>query len=179
MKKEEVGKYNIEVIRMSDEKKEQRKQEPPQSVLAKALTVGFVSGILWSALGALSYYFHFSEVSAASFIFRSFWQTSWTSSFLAEVLAVIIVGLLSVLVSFIYYISFKRINGIWPGMIFGTVLFAAVFLGLNPIFSAVPSWNELSGDSYVTNICLYILYGVFIGYSISYEFHEYNQQTAE
>ncbi|GGF08233.1 hypothetical protein GCM10010954_03340 [Halobacillus andaensis] len=161
---------------MSDEAKEQRKKEPPQSVLAKSLTIGFVSGVLWSTLGAISYYFHFSEVSPASFIFRSFWQTNWTSSFLAEVLAVIIVGLLSILVSLIYYLILKRKNGMWPGLLLGVVVFAAVFFALNPIFSAVPTWSEITSDTYVTSVCLFILYGVFIGYSISYEFHEYNQQ---
>ncbi|WP_101844262.1 YqhR family membrane protein [Halobacillus sp. Marseille-P3879] len=164
---------------MADKMKDQRKQEPPQSVLAKAITIGFVSGILWSTLGAISYYFSFSEVSAASFIFRSFWYTNWTSSLLAEILAVIIVSLFSMFVSLIYYVTLKRINGIWPGIVFGIALFAVIFFALNPIFSAVPAWNELTGDTYVTSVCLYILYGVFIGYSISYEYQEYNQHPAK
>ncbi|MCP3032987.1 YqhR family membrane protein [Halobacillus sp. A1] len=162
---------------MSDEQKEQSKKEPPHSVLAKSLTVGFVAGVLWSGIGALSYYFHFSEVSAASFVFRSFWETEWTSSLLGEILAVIIVGLLSVLTALIYYTALKSMNGIWPGLLFGLVIFVGIYFGLNPIFDAVPHWRELSVDSIVTNLCLFILYGVFIGYSISYEFHEYNQQT--
>ncbi|MFC7060601.1 YqhR family membrane protein [Halobacillus seohaensis] len=162
---------------MADEVKDQSKKEPPQSVLAKSLTVGFVAGILWSALGAISYYFHFSEVSAASFIFRSFWQTSWTGSFLGEALAVLIVGLLSIFVSLVYYILLKQWNGIWPGFGLGVALFGVLFFLLNPIFGAVPHWNELSSNSLVTNFCLFILYGVFIGYSISFESHEYNQRA--
>lgn len=59
---------------MADKQKDQRQQEPQQSVLGKALITGFVAGILWSGLGTIAYYFHFAEVSAASFFFRSFFK---------------------------------------------------------------------------------------------------------
>ncbi|UOQ93712.1 YqhR family membrane protein [Halobacillus shinanisalinarum] len=157
------------------EHKEQSKQEPPHSVLSKTLLIGFIAGILWSGLGAISYYFNFSQVSAATFIFRSFWQTEWTSTLLAEILAVGIVAVLSILVAFAYYVALKGKNGIWPGFIYGIILFGLLFYVMNPIFQAVPDFTQLTIDSLVTTICLFVLYGVFIGYSISYEFKEYNQ----
>ncbi|WP_173916174.1 YqhR family membrane protein [Halobacillus sp. Marseille-Q1614] len=161
---------------MSDKPRQQQQKEPPQSVLAKTLTIGFMAGLIWSTLGSVFYYFNFTQVSAATFIFRSFWQTDWTGSLLAEILAVIIVGLLSIVVALVYYLVFKSRKGIWPGLIYGLLLYAIIFVAVNPVFSAVPSWSEMSSDSYVTNICVFILYGVFTGYSISYEYQEYNHQ---
>ncbi|RWZ60887.1 hypothetical protein EQV77_02080 [Halobacillus fulvus] len=159
---------------MMDKPKQQNQVEPRQSVLTKSLGIGFASGIIWSFFGAIAYYFHFAEVSAASFLFRSYWQTSWTGTWLAELLAIVVVGIVSLGTALIYYMTFKRMNGIWPGLLFGTLLWVLVFWLLNPLFPAIPSFMELSSDTWVTTGCLFILYGVFIGYSISYEFREFN-----
>ncbi|MGP4061740.1 YqhR family membrane protein [Halobacillus sp. H74] len=160
---------------MADKPKQQRQQEPQQSVLGKALVTGFTAGILWSGLGAIAYYFHFSEVSAASFIFRSFWQTDWTGTWLAEVLAILFVGLLSLGSALLYYFTLKNKNGIWPGVFFGLALWSIVYFVLTPLFPAIPSFLDLNSDTWVTTGCLFILYGVFIGYSISYEYREFNE----
>ncbi|MFD2925941.1 YqhR family membrane protein [Halobacillus naozhouensis] len=168
---------NSKEPKQNQEHIEQSTQEPPQSVLSKTLVIGFVAGILWGGLGGVSYYFNFSQVSAATFIFRSFWQTDWTSTFLAEVLAIGIVAVLSIFMALAYYVVLKRKDGIWPGLIFGVVLFGVLFYLMNPIFQAVPEFTQLTIDSIVTAVCLFVLYGVFIGYSISYEYHEYNQPT--
>lgn len=160
---------------MAENQKDQRQQEPQQSVIAKALITGFAAGILWSGLGAIAYYFNFTQVSPASFIFRSFWQTDWTGTWLAEVLAVVIIGILSLGTALLYYLALKKQNGIWPGALFGVALWAIVYLVLTPVFPAIPTFLELNSDTWVTTGCLFILYGVFIGYSISYEYREFNE----
>ncbi|MBA2173627.1 hypothetical protein H0266_01830 [Halobacillus locisalis] len=162
---------------MADKPKEQHQQEPQQSVFGKALGIGFTGGILWSALGVFTYYFHFSELSAASFLFRSYLQTDWTGTWLAEVLAVLIVGVISLVSAMLYYFTLKKQQGIWPGLVFGLVLWAVVFFVLTPLFPAIPTFTEMTSDTWVTTACLFILYGVFIGYSISYEYEEFNQSA--
>ncbi|SFJ21737.1 Conserved membrane protein YqhR [Halobacillus dabanensis] len=160
---------------MAEKQKDQRQQEPQQSVIGKALITGFIAGILWSGLGTIAYYFNFTQVSPASFIFRSFWQTDWTGTWLAEVLAVVIIGILSLGTALLYYLTMKKLNGIWPGMLFGIALWAVVYLVLTPVFPAIPTFLDLNSDTWVTTGCLFILYGVFIGYSISYEYREFNE----
>jgi hypothetical protein len=49
-----------------------------------------------------------------------------------------------------------------------------VYLVLNPIFSEMKPFLDLSRDTVITSICLYLVYGLFIGYSINYEY-EINQ----
>ncbi|KHE69167.1 YqhR family membrane protein [Halobacillus sp. BBL2006] len=160
---------------MTDQPKQQNQQEPQQSVFTKALITGFTAGVLWSGLATIAYYFHFTEVSAASFFFRSFLQTAWTGTWLAEVLAILLVGILSLVSAIVYYMLLKTKNGIWPGLIFGLVLWLVIFVVLTPLFPAIPAFLELSSDTWVTTGCLFILYGVFIGYSISYEYREFNE----
>ncbi|UOQ42549.1 YqhR family membrane protein [Halobacillus salinarum] len=162
---------------MSDKTHEQNKKEPAQSVLSKSLLIGFVAGALWGAIGVLAYYFHFTQISAASFIFRSYFQTSWTGTWLGEVLAVIVVALLSIITAFIYYMCLKRKNGMWPGVFLAVTLFVLIFVILDPLFPAVPGIMDLSSDTLVTTGCLFLLYGVFIGYSISYEYNQFNHSA--
>ncbi|MFG6121331.1 YqhR family membrane protein [Thalassobacillus sp. B23F22_16] len=154
---------------------EQNQQEKPISIMNKSLLTGFVGGMLWSIFGALSYYFNFTEVSPASFLIRSFWQTGWTSSFLGEVLGIIGVSLISIAGALVYYLALKKTNGIMPGVLYGGAVWGIVFYLLNPIFAAVPALPDMTSDTIVTTICLFVLYGTFIGYSISYEYHDLNQ----
>ncbi|WP_254854046.1 YqhR family membrane protein [Halobacillus salinus] len=165
------------MIKVTDKPKEQYQKESPQTVFTKALTIGFSGGILWSGIGALTYFFHFSEVSAASFLIRSYLQNDWSGTWLAEILAIIGVGLLSLVTAMLYYFTLKRQSGIWPGAVFGIILWGLVFVVLTPLFPAIPTFMELTSDTWVTTGCLFILYGVFIGYSISYEFQEFNQPS--
>ncbi|WLR46297.1 YqhR family membrane protein [Halobacillus litoralis] len=61
------------------------------------------------------------------------------------------------------------------GVFYGIGLWAIVYFLLTPIFPAIPTFMELNSDTWVTTGCLFILYGVFIGYSISYEYREFNE----
>jgi uncharacterized membrane protein YagU involved in acid resistance len=57
----------------------------------------------------------------------------------------------------------------WVGIAYGIALFLLVFLVLNPIFPGIKPFWDLSKNTLVTSLCFYILFGVFVGYSISFE----------
>lgn len=167
---------------MEQEKKrklEQNKQEKPMSLLAKALLTGFVGGLLWSAFGSLAYYFNFSSVSPGSFVLRSFIQAEWTNNWLGELISISIIGLLSVLIALAYYGLLKKYEGLIPPLLFGGALWFIVFFLLQPIFEAVPQLSQMDGNTIATTGCLYILYGAFVGYSISYEYNDEAKANAQ
>ncbi len=150
----------------------------PMSLLKKALLTGFVGGLFWSSIGSLVYYFHFSEVSHASFTIRSFWNASWTNGIMGEMLSIVFIGIISIGISYVYYALLKKRPGMVPGIVFGLLLWFIVFYLLKPMFSAVPALTEMETTTVITTICLYILYGTFIGYSISYEYDHLQQAEA-
>lgn len=164
---------------MENKQLEQNQQEKPVSIINKSLLTGFVGGMIWSIFGALSYYFSFTEVSPASFVIRSFWQTSWSSAFLGEVLGIIGVSLVAIMGGLVYYLVLKKTNGIMPGILYGLAIWGVIFYLLNPIFAAVPALPDLTSNTIVTTICLFVLYGTFVGYSISYEYHDLNQPSTD
>ena len=65
----------------------------------------------------------------------------------------------------------------WGGILYGVVLWLIVFYGVNPLLPNLESVSHLERNTIITTLCLYILYGVFIGYSISFETQEMNRQT--
>ncbi|MBB6454238.1 hypothetical protein HNQ94_002713 [Salirhabdus euzebyi] len=154
----------------TEPKLEQNQHKKPMSLFHKAILTGFVGGVFWSGLASLAYYFNFMEVSHASFILRSFFNGTWTQGLLGEVISMVIVGVLSIGTALVYYLFFKKRGGMLPGILFGSVLWIAFMYFLNPMFEAVPLFSDLKMDTVITSICLYVLYGTFIGYSISYEY---------
>ncbi|WP_186575816.1 YqhR family membrane protein [Aquibacillus kalidii] len=155
---------------MVNGKLEQNKQQKPVSLLSKALITGFIGGVFWSFIGAIASYFNFTSVSPASFILRFWLHTGWSDGWLGQLVSIVIIGVLSTILALVYYVLLKNTQGIWPSALFGVALWFVVFYLLQPIFPNVEHMTKLTSDTIVTTFCLYLLYGIFIGYSISYEY---------
>lgn len=156
----------------TNEKLEQNKHEEPMSLLSRSLLTGFIGGILWGGLAAIAYYFNFVEVSPKSYVLRSWTQAGWTDTWLGNVIALLFVGVLSILIALLYYGIFKKIESMWMGVVFGIVLWAILLFILQPIFPNIKPALELNYETLITMLCLFVLYGTFIGYSISYDYHD-------
>ncbi|MFS0655352.1 YqhR family membrane protein [Bacillus sp. 179-C3.3 HS] len=163
-----------------DEKKNQNQEEKNQSVhtasmLARAAATGFVGGVFWGFIGFLTYIFHFSEVSP-NMLLQPFVLGDWKKGGLGTFISIVLLGILSIGVAFIYYALLKRIKGIWMALIYGGLLWVLVFYVFNPIFPDVKQVHDLHQNTIVTTFCLYVLYGLFVGYSISFEYNELTSQ---
>lgn len=154
-----------------DPKLEQNKREEPVSIVGMTAVIGLVGGLFWGAIGYLCYLFSFTEVSP-SVILEPLAIGAWKETWLGVVISLGILGVLSIGVALVYYAALKKTKGIYSGMAYGLALFVIVFIVLNPVFPSIKPINEISGYTWITSICLYILYGLFIGYSISYEVNE-------
>ncbi|HLR62430.1 MAG TPA: YqhR family membrane protein [Lentibacillus sp.] len=153
-----------------DQRLEQNKQEEPVSILSRSLLTGFIGGLLGGFFGVVLYYFNFSEVAPKSYLLRSWLTASWIDGWLGTVLSILMIGVISLLTAFIYFILFKKVNSLWMGVAYGIVLWFVVFYIIQPIFPNIPPLGDLNANTIVSTICLYILYGTFIGYSISYDY---------
>lgn len=154
------------------QKLEQSKQEKSYSLLARSLLTGFMGGLIWSTFGIIMFYFNFSNVSPTSFILRSWLDAEWTHQWLGNIISIVTVGIISVVVAFLYYMLFRKRHSMWVGTMFGIVLWGIVFYVLQPIFPNIPHLLDLGKNTLVSTLCLYILYGTFIGYSISYDYND-------
>ncbi|MET3699201.1 membrane protein YqhR [Bacillus oleivorans] len=150
---------------------EQNKKEEQLSLVALSVIIGLCGGFLWSLIGYIAYLFSFTEVSPRA-VLEPIAVGDWQNTWLGLVISFVILSVLSAGTALLYYVAFKRFKGMWPGMVYGLLLFGIIFFILNPLFPSIEPIREIDGYTWVTSACLYILYGVFIGYSISYEAHE-------
>ncbi|WP_077308726.1 YqhR family membrane protein [Terribacillus halophilus] len=136
------------------------------------IITGFIGGVLWATVAWLAYFFHFTDLSVADFILRSWVWMPWADSWAGELVSILLVGILSVLVAFLYYVFLKKSQGIIPSLLFGVALWVLVQIILAPIIYGVDSAFQADRNANITTMCLYLLYAVFIGYSISYEYQQ-------
>jgi len=158
--------------------KKQQLQDNEESVLKKSMYTGFTGGVVFSLLASVMYYFNFLEVAPKFYLLTSWVSEEWTDTWLGIFFTTILAGVVSLLVAFLYYMIFKKIKYMWAGIIYGFILWALLFLLFRPIFSDIPAVTEWSLNTRITTICLFVLYGTFIGYSISYDYMD-SQQTEE
>jgi|GEM_PF-793167 len=161
-----------------DPRLEQNKEEQPLSTIMKIIIIGFFGGAFWSYIGYCAYFFNFTDLSP-NMILSPWAVGDWKDSRLGNYISIFLIGLISILVALVYYAFFRKMQTIWAGILFGGALWALLFFVLNPIFPDLQTVAELNRNTLITTICLYILYGVFIGSSVSYEAaeSERKQQT--
>jgi hypothetical protein len=163
----------MEVSKMGEEnpKLEQNEHEKPISFIGMVIFTGFVGGILWGGLGYLAYVLNFTEIHPR--VVLDPWAIGdWKKGWLGTVISIIFIGGASIIAALIYYATLRRMNHIIVGVLFGILLFLLVFIVLNPIFPGMEPIKDLKKTTIVTAICLYVLFGTFVGYSISYEENE-------
>ncbi|MEH7383129.1 YqhR family membrane protein [Bacillus sp. JJ1533] len=150
---------------------EQNKKDEDMSLISKVVVIGLFGGIFWSLLSYLTYVFHFTELSP-NLILKPWILGDWKNRVLGQFIGIFMIGILSIGVALLYYAFLKKFQSIWVGAVFGIVLWLIVFYVFNPIFPDIKTVAELERNTVITTICFYILYGVFIGYSISFEENE-------
>lgn len=166
---------------MTEEKKQHdhTKRQSQISLISKVLVIGFIGGMIWSIFGVFMYYFNFSEVAPKSFLLRSWLTAEWTSGWLGDFVSIVLASVVSLIAALLYYVLLKKVNSMWMGIVYGLILWAVIFYLLKPIFSNIPALNELNNNTIISTICLFILYGTFVGYSISYDYHDSKKNNQE
>lgn len=159
---------------MANEKNQQQnnnrqvKQEKPVSQIGNVVLIGFIGGIFWSALGQLSHYFNFTKTAPTTVL--GAWKTySWTDGYLGIIISILICGLAGIVAAFLYYWILRKQSQLFVSIIFGALLWFLVHLVLGPIFPTMPTIREMDYNTIVTTFCLYILFGVFVGVSVSFD----------
>ncbi|WP_099351863.1 YqhR family membrane protein [Fredinandcohnia onubensis] len=150
---------------------EQNKKNGDMSLMAKVVVIGLFGGIFWSLLSYLTYIFNFTELSP-NLILKPWILGDWKNRVLGQFIGIFMIGIISIGVALLYYALLKKFQSIWVGAAFGIALWLIVFYVFNPIFPDIKTVGQLERNTVITTICFYILYGVFIGYSISFEENE-------
>jgi hypothetical protein len=150
----------------------------PMSFPVMVFWTGLFGGLFWGTIGWIASYLSFTEIRPNA-ILEPWALGNWKHEWLGTVISIILIGICSVIAAFLYYASLRKFKGFWFGLGYGLILFAVVFFILNPLFPGIKPLFDLNRDTIITSICIYIVYGIFIGYSINYEYQNNKVQEKE
>ncbi|MCD9021342.1 YqhR family membrane protein [Cohnella silvisoli] len=155
----------------TDSNRQRSNNDPqPTNPILFSLKIGFFAGVIWGLVRWLETGLNFTRVSQAflldPFVQRKvlgglYWQTAGLVMFIG----------MSMLAALLYVLLLKRLQGPWPGIFFGAAWWGLFYAWAGPVIGAVPPLNQIGWSSLTTDCCLFLVWGLFIGYSIAFEFH--------
>lgn len=137
----------------------------------KIVSIGFFGGIFWSTVLLVLSYFDFTQIGP-NFVLERIKLGKWANGYVENLISIVGIGIISIIIAFIFYFIGRKFNGVLPGIFFGLLLWVIVFILLGKIAFDLKAIKDYSSDTTVTTICLFILYGTFIAYSVSFAFQE-------
>lgn len=137
-----------------------------------ALQLGFFAGLIWGGIKVVLYYLEFTCI-LPGFMVEPFFRHKFLQSTMGILLGWGFFVLFSLLAAYIYLFLFRKWQGPWPGLGYGLLWWLIWFVWIGPVVqSSIKPIYEQSWDTITTELCLFLLWGLFIGYTISFEFNE-------
>jgi Conserved membrane protein YqhR. len=159
------------VRRTKKKKAASNKKQSFGKSIGRASVIGLFGGAFWSSMALLCQLINFSTVGP-SLLFSPFFPRKINQRILTQFIAIALICLISIGIALIFQVTLARFKTIWTGIGYGIVLWAAVFIGLQHWLPGVPVFFRLGWNTLTTTSCLFILYGLFIGYSIAFDLNE-------
>lgn len=137
----------------------------------KIASIGFFGGIFWSTVSFVLSFFDFTQIGP-TFVLEKIPLGKWANFYIEVLLSIFCIGIISIVIAFIYFFIGKKFTGVLPGVFYGLLWWVIIFLVLGRIAFDLKPIKDYSSDTMVTSICLFILYGTFISYSVSFASQE-------
>jgi hypothetical protein len=140
-----------------------------------AINIGFFAGLIWGSIRIVAYVLGFTEV-VPGFLLEPFFKHNFLSGLGGFIIGLLVFTVFSIVASLIYILIFFRLKGAWPGILFGFFWFIIIYISIGPVFQLIKPIGVLSWNSIWTDGCIFVMWGTFIGYSISFEFNDMREQ---
>lgn len=134
-----------------------------------SLEIGFFAGLIWGAIKGFFYFLRFTTV-IPGYLVEPFFKRSFLYSQPGYYVGWLSFIVFSILATLIYTLLFRKLKGPGPGILYGIVWWGLIFGILGPAFGMTRPLLELSKDTLISEFCLYLLWGLFIGYTTAEEY---------
>ncbi|UHA72860.1 YqhR family membrane protein [Paenibacillus sp. 481] len=134
-----------------------------------AVQLGFFAGLIWGGLRWFVYVYHFTAVTPALLV-EPFYKHSYLETTQGQLLGWIAFILFSIAASLLYTIFFKKVPGPWLGIGYGALWWAVLYVWVGPMMYLVPPVHKTTWNTIYTEVCIMVLWGLFIGYTVAMEF---------
>ncbi|WP_165971969.1 YqhR family membrane protein [Paenibacillus piri] len=136
-----------------------------------AMNIGFFAGLFWGAVKIIEHYFHFTSL-VPGFLVEPFFKRSFLLTWEGYLVGWAFFILFSMAATLLYTALFAKAVGPWVGVGFGMGVWALIFLLIGPVTGMMNWIAYLDWNTILTEACLFMLWGLFIGYSIAFELND-------
>lgn len=133
-----------------------------------ALSIGLYAGIIWAGIRLLAYYLHFTY-EPPSFLIRMLLTEQAATNAFGHTTGTISFIIFSMLAALLYMWFFRTLEGPWPGIWYG-IGWWGILYGLGPLLGFTRISLNVTFTIAATDFCMFVVWGLFIGYSIAFEF---------
>jgi hypothetical protein len=134
-----------------------------------ALYIGFFAGFIWGGLKMIQNYFHFSTLPPG-FLVEPFFKHTFLMSWQGFLLGWFFFILFSIIAAVVYTVFLRKVKGPYMGMMYGLGWWVLIYLLIGPWTGMNLPLGRIDINTLITDACLFLIWGLFIGYSISVEF---------
>jgi thiamine transporter ThiT len=136
-----------------------------------ALYIGFFAGLIWGAVQMMYSFLRFSSLPPG-FIVEAFFKKSFLVSWQGYMLGWAVFVVFSIAASMLYMLILSTVAGPWAGLGYGMLWWTVIFLLIGPYNGMMSRITRLEWNTIISELCLFLLWGLFIGYSIAFEFND-------
>lgn len=136
-----------------------------------SLHIGFFAGLIWGAVKLLEFAMRYTEI-VPGFLIEPFFQHAYLVTYMGLALGYASFIGFSIVAALMYGLLLRKLRGPLPGLAYGVAWWAVIYLLVGPMTQMTPSVTLLDLNSLVTDLSLFLLWGLFIGYSIAVEFND-------
>lgn len=136
-----------------------------------SLRLGFFAGLIWGAIHGFFYFMRFTKV-IPGYLAEPFFKHDFLKTQPGYYVGWLFFIVFSIICAVLYTLLLRKMRGPWPGLLYGVWWWAIVFGILSPIYKLTPPLRVLGWTSLISEFCLYLLWGIFIGYTAATEYTE-------
>lgn len=143
-----------------------------------AVELGFFAGFIWGGIHWLNYLLHFSIVPLG-FLAEPFFKHEYIYTAAGHLTGWLFFIVFSIVAAIIYTYTLRKWKGPLPGIGYGIVWWLIIFVLVGPKLDMVKPINRLTWDSIITEFCFFLLWGLFIGYTVAMEYTDERKREPE
>jgi len=148
-----------------------KRQNKKSNKWSYALSIGFFAGLIWGAVKMIEHYLHFTSLPPG-FLVEPFFKHSFLLTWRGYLLGWVVFIMFSIAAALVYTALLVKFAGPWIGIAYGMVIWGVLFLLVGPVTGMMNWIIYLDWNTILTEACLFMLWGLFIGYSIAFEFND-------
>lgn len=154
-------------------------KEVKNHIFLKTLLIGFFGGIIWSTLLVLLYVFKMIDINPMILFRTVLGDRLLLTKWYMYVLLIIVIGIISIVLAIAYYVTLKKFKSWMIGGAYGILIWGLLMLLLPLTVNGVSSLSSYNSQTYIGSFCVLLLYGIFVGYSISFEYQYTIEEQAK